>query len=337
MIIIRKIALATAVVSTAVAIGFLMQRDADRSAPLQSATPVEETVLSLDTGGDGADLDLQDIILTSASDPGPLAGKGRAVAAPTVAPRMTHPSAERSDTAPAPIEAPDESRADCPVTMEAVTRPGAMVRLDLHAPCQPLDRVTFHHEGMTFTDVLDANGAIRVDVPALQVDAVFIAALPNGEGAITAAEVPALKFLDRAVLQWSGIGGFEMHALEYGADFNTDGHIWSGHTASPGAAERGRGGFLTLLGDDALLTSNLAQVYTYPSATARAAGEVDLSIEVEVTRTNCTDVLKATSLQTSPTGKIVKQAMQVPMPGCDAVGDFLVLNNPANDLKLASN
>lgn len=335
MTLVRKIGLGAAALGTAAAVGFVMQGGTGGDAPtrpLQAATPVAESTLSFSTMGDLApELDLKDITLTSAMD--------KETGGRTAPPALPMP-VEASASAPANAAMAGETvvaRPDCPVTLDATARAAAMVHVVLDAPCQAGDRATLHHEGMAFDVTLDATGHLEVDIPALAEDAVIIAALPNGEGAIGSTTVTSLDFYDRAVLQWHDQSGLQMHALEFGADYDTDGHVWSGHARLADVAARGDGGFMVVLGDPALPEANLAQVYTFPSGTTRATGDIALSIEAEVTELNCNATLRATTLQVTRGAAVAKQQFEVPMPECDAIGDFLVLKNPVNDLKIASN
>ena len=64
-------------------------------------------------------------------------------------------------------------------------------------------------------------------------------------------------------------------------------------------------------------------------------GDVELSVEAEVTQNNCDRDVEAQTIQISAGGKPLVQDLVLAMPGCDATGDFLVLKNLVNDLKIA--
>lgn len=250
-------------------------------------------------------------------------------------------TADRPD-APAPAETDSAAGAvvteapDCEATLGAEATIAALVTLSFRAPCAPYTRVTFGHGGMEFAELTDSDGRIDIAVPALAEDARFTAILPDGEGAEAVTKVDSLMFYDRAVLQTTGPSGLTLHALECGAGYDEPGHVWSGAPRDPAIAARGEGGFLLMLGDPALEDSPLAQVYTFPSATSRTGGEVALSLEAEVLRGNCGREVTATVTQVRAGETAGRQALTIPMPGCDAVGDFLLLKTPLNDLKIAS-
>ena len=80
----------------------------------------------------------------------------------------------------------------------------------------------------------------------------------------------------------------------------------------------------------------MAQVYTFPSAMAEESGNVELSVEIEVTNSNCGLEIEAQALQVKAGAQPKVQTLDLTMPDCDAVGDFLVLKNLVDDLKVAA-
>lgn len=239
------------------------------------------------------------------------------------------------DTTDLPQEEPAPAFS-CEFVLTAQTEAAAMVRLDLSAPCMPNERFTLHHNGMMFTEITDADGHSEFTVPALAETAVFIVAFANGEGAVANAQVTSLEYYDRAVLQWKGTSGMQIHALEYGSGYDGDGHVWADSARDESAAALGEGGFITRHGAADTDNALLAEVYTFPSGVAKRGGEVALSVEAEVTQANCGRDIEAQSIQKQPDGTLHSQDLVLAMPECSAVGDFLVLKNLLNDLKIAS-
>ncbi len=225
----------------------------------------------------------------------------------------------------------------CDLDMSAEPAPAAMVRLDLSAPCMVRQRFTLHHNGMMFSAVTDEAGQSRVIVPALSEQAIFIASFANGDGAMANTQVSGLDAYDRVVVQWIGQSGLELHAREFGAGYGESGHVWSGAPRSTSAATKAEGGFLVRLGARDLELARKADVYTFPSGTVSRAGDVALSIEAEVTKDNCGRDVEAQSIQLPAGGRPVAQDLTLAIPDCAAVGDFLVLKNMLDDLKIARN
>ncbi|MCA0920321.1 hypothetical protein [Pseudooceanicola nanhaiensis] len=243
-----------------------------------------------------------------------------------------------------PTDTPAEAASDkdaaapvCEVALQAEQRAAAMVHLVLDAPCLPNERVTFHHSGLMFTLATDADGHLEAEAPALTETALYIASFAAGDSAVAMVDVDSLIFYDRAVVQWKGAEGLHLHALEYGAHYGEAGHVWADAPRDLTVAARGEGGFLTKLGDPSIAEAQLAEVYTFPTATAAREGDIDLSVEAEVTAANCAQELDAQSLQVHEGAAPVVQDLVLDMPECSAAGDYLLLKNLVNDLKIARN
>ena len=225
---------------------------------------------------------------------------------------------------------------DCPVDLTGETRAAAMVELHLSAPCQPSARVVIKHEGMSFSALTDEKGELTVEVPALAESATFFAMMQDGNGAAVELNVDTLGFYDRSVITWHGDTGVELHALEFGASYDDAGHVWSGAPREPSIAALGEGGFMTRLGDPALPDGQTAEVYTFPTGTAKTGGEIEMSVEVEVTAANCGRDMSADVIEVTEGKPTVPEELKMTLPGCDAVGDFIQLKNIVPDLKIAS-
>lgn len=224
----------------------------------------------------------------------------------------------------------------CGVTLGAVALPAALVDLTLSAPCAPSAQAHIHHQGMVFTVATDATGAAQVTVPALAEAAVFMADLGADGGAVAVVTVPDMADYDRAVLQWQGTVGPEIHALEFGAGYGEPGHVWHGAPRAADVALAGEGGFLMRLGDGAGLNPQMAEVYTYPSATTRQSGLVAFTVETPVTDATCGREMAAQTIQVSPGAEPFAFDLTLAMPGCDFAGEILILRDMILDLTVAA-
>lgn len=240
------------------------------------------------------------------------------------------------ETMDKPAQSDGTPELKCEYALTAEPQAAAMVRLNLSAPCMPNDRFTVHHNGMMVNYSTDDTGEAEFEAPALSETAVFIVAFANGEGAVATVNMPSLQYYDRAVLQWRGASGMQLHALEFDADYGSEGHVWSGVARDLSAAASGQGGFITRHGSDELAEGLRAEVYTFPSGAMKRPGDVQLSIEAEVTQSNCGRDVEAQSIQKTDAGGLKTQTLSLSMPDCSAVGDFLVLKNMLNDLKIAA-
>jgi hypothetical protein len=242
-----------------------------------------------------------------------------------------HTAAAQDDAAPS-TGAPAQPAPSCEVALDAQPRPNGMVRLALDAPCLPDERLTLHHNGLTFTAVTDAEGSLALDAPALATSAVFIAAFPGGEGAVAQVDVPEAGARDRVVLQWRGAAGLQLHAFEGTAGYGDAGHRWAD---DPGKAEAAADeGFLVRLGDAAAAEPLMAEVYTFPTEMPETG--VSVTVEAEVTEANCARELSAQTMGVMSGKAAERHDLTFFMPDCAAAGDFLVLKNLYEDLKIAS-
>lgn len=306
----------------ALAIGFVMQYDTGGKAPGTSA--------------DASGVAVSQITLTSSAMTSP-----RLPADISVTPDLPDNRVALA-TLETPIqigELPVTSTADgfdCTIKMEAMPAAAAMVELRLSAPCNASERLTLHHHGLMFTEIMQPDGTLMVMVPAMAERATFIAAFDSGEGATASVDVSSLSFYDRVAVQWKGNAGLQLHAREYNADYFAKGHVWAAAAGEISAAARGEGGFLTRLGRSDTPEARIAEVYSFPSGTAGSAGDILLSVEAEITMANCDRMVEAQSLEIRDAENLRIRELELDMPSCDSLGDFLVLKNLIEDLKIAS-
>lgn len=336
----KEIATAAGTLVIAVGIGFVMQSSetaqehyGKAARPIVIDSPVD-SVPALESAA-SADilLQVQEVQLTSASDTSAVGTQ--TVDMPSQIDTVQRVSAPVTDVPPEPDNLPNAG--NCEISASATPIVGALVNLELDAPCAPNERLTVHHNGMMFTETTDDTGALFFTVPALTQEAVFILAFSNGDGAVAQATVDDITSYDRVALQWRGESGFELHAREFGADYGQQGHVWSGAAQNVDGLSTGTNGMVIRLGDMLTAEPLVAEVYTFPTGMAQQTGLVTLSVEAEVTAANCGQEIEAQSLEMMGGGRMKTHDMTLSVPDCDAIGNFLVLNNVVSDLKVASN
>jgi hypothetical protein len=175
---------------------------------------------------------------------------------------------------------------------------------------------------------------VTLDLPALASPAYVTVTLPDGEAHDIIVPVPDLDQYDRVALAWRNDLGVELHVMENGAAWMSEGHVHPSATRNAEALEDGRG-FMTLLGDPTLAEPMLAQVYTLQ----RVGGPADaaLSVDAPVTVANCSRAADLRLLRTRGAAAAEMVPLSFTYPTCDAVGDTLVLQNVFGDLRLAAN
>lgn len=322
----------------ALAIGFFMQRGesaSPRNLVPDLPTAIQQVVLKPAVSMAPAPLmaanvatqpDMQNLVLASSKAP---------VMIPPSMPEKPHwaqkqvQASAQGSALPADPTAP---QLGCDVVAAAVPTDLAMIALKVAAPCFPNERLMVHHSGMMFTQVTDHAGNMSVTIPALSSRAVFIVAFGDGKGTVAIANVPDVHKYDRVAVQWTGDLGFQVHAREFGASYGESGHIWSGVAANT----QPESGSITRLGTSGTLLPQMAEVYTFPSGSTSISGTVALSVEAEVTPANCGRDIAAQSLELRDGSSLRIRDLVLAMPNCDAIGDFLVLNNLVDDLTIVS-
>ena len=216
----------------------------------------------------------------------------------------------------------------CGGDMMLTARPDALLQVDIIAPCRAGERFTLHHSGLMMTHALDADGEFSGVVPALVSNAVVIADFASGRDLDAVATIDDLDDVERVVLQWQGESGFEVHALEFGATYGEAGHVWKGSEARTGAGQ------VLSLGDPGQVAAQRVEVYTLPKDAG--AGTVSVSVEAEITTLNCDRSVDAQLIEHRG-HRLQTQDLTLNIPECSAIGDFLVLNNLVESLKIAAN
>ena len=318
----------------ALGIGYFMQsgETAPAGKPQHQAQAVNAASMAAKASATN-EVELSEVTLTSAAPALPFSPE------PAVLPDSLVVNAALRDDIPLANMPAEEAtpKLACEYNLTANAEAAAMVRLSLAAPCMINEKFTLHHNGMMFTQVTDANGSVEFSVPALSENAVFIVAFANGEGAVANATVSSLEYYDRAVVQWKGQSGIQVHALEYGSEYGQEGHVWADTPREQSSAALGQGGFLSQLGAADVDNAMLAEVYTFPSSVAKRSGDIVMSVEAEITQANCGRDVEAQSIQKTAEGSLKTQDLVLAMPDCSSVGDFLMLKNLLNDLKIAGN
>lgn len=216
----------------------------------------------------------------------------------------------------APQKTPVETAETCDIELSLTPQAGAMAAFDLAAPCAPNERVTIHHNGLMFTEATNALGELHLTVPVLSENAVFIASFAGGQSAVATAQVADLQAYHRAAVQMEGDAGASLYVAEKG-------------TASAGSIIR--------LGNAALEVPLTAQVYSIAFAELGPLAAVSLGVDIEITAANCGKDIEAQTLQLMRGGDITVHDLDLSMPDCEATGDFLMLKNVLNNLKVAVN
>jgi len=241
-----------------------------------------------------------------------------------------------TDIADEPVAPAAEALTDaCNVDFGAEVQAGALVAITLVAPCNSGENVDFDHHGLRFSEQLGPEGDTIVLVPAMAETALFTVRFEDGQERATEIKVPDFAEFERMAIVWKGATGLQLHALENGASYGEPGHVWAQEPGMPEMATQGAGGFVSVLGSTA--QGYAADVYTFPAGLMGEGADPEISVEAEVMENTCDTKIEGRILRTNPIGDPNIEELSMMVPGCDAVGEYLVLKNLPQDLKLARN
>ncbi|MDA7963712.1 hypothetical protein [Ruegeria sp.] len=305
MFVVRNYVTMGGTVACALAIGYLMQYG---PASQRKAAPGSERVASA-SGHASVLAGIEDVVLTSSPN------------AETASAKVPNTSSTVSRIHP-------KVQPNCKLSARASALPGANAQLRIKAPCHETAQVEIHHSGLTFTALTNAQGALTLTIPALSEYAIFLISLQDQTGTVATTHIPDIAEFDRVALQWRGETDLQLHALEFGASYGEAGHVW----ASPDATGAGT---IVHLGQVEANARNV-QVYSYPKGTEPADGTIELSVEAEVTKTNCGQDLSVQALQLHGDDPLRSRDLTLTLPDCSRAGEFLVLNNLLEDLTIAA-
>lgn len=232
-------------------------------------------------------------------------------------------------------EAPVAATESCALMLEGVAEAGAMAALTLSAPCDAGAAVEFDHAGLRFSEQLGPEGDLFVVVPAMAETAVFTARIGDSQETSIELNVPDFARFERVALMWKGSTGLQLHALENGAAYGEPGHVWAEEPGSAESVITGKGGFVSVLGSTS--EGYAADVYTYPNDLMTNGAEPRVSVETQVMENTCGTRIEGSILRSNAGRAPTLQPLTIAVPSCDAVGEYLVLNNLPQDLKLARN
>lgn len=301
--------------------------------PAAPIAPGSVVTLSASDQGDGLSLGTAPDPVTGLSlgaAPDPVTGLELADDAPPAV-----DPAPLAEAAAPEVPAPTEDSAlaaNCTEDMALIPQPGAMLDLGLLAQCRPDQRVLIRHGGLVVTGQTSTAGTLIASIPALASPAEVVLVFADGSQITQTVEVADLGRFDRFAVQWMDQDAFQLHALERGAKHGEPGHI----SAAAPRKTNAEGGFLSIIGDDRAERPLMAEVFTWPADVPALAGRVNLTLEAAITETTCNREILGETLQLTA-GRLLVRDLSIEMPGCDAVGEFVVLQEPVAAEQLAAN
>jgi hypothetical protein len=207
----------------------------------------------------------------------------------------------------------------CAVRLTLAPAPGAMIDLALSAPCNLGERVVVRHSGLSFTASIGGEGQLRLQLPALEADALVATYLEGAEIVLAKVMVPDASDYFRFAVQMPYPSQFDLRAKE-GEQVYV-----SGKASLEGNQRR-----ILSLGSLKSAKPMVAQVY---SVLKSDLADPELIVEVRISSENCGTSIPAETIL-SNAGAVSSQRLDVEVPPCGASGDILLLKNLLADLTL---
>ncbi len=215
----------------------------------------------------------------------------------------------------------DPAATGCVPRLDLAAAPLGMIDLTLNAPCNRGERVVIRHAGLSFTAQTSPEGALQLQLPALEPEALVAAYFESAQIALAKVAVPDATDHIRFAVQMGPPAQFDLRA-------EADGQVDVG---SYGRVADALGRSIQPLGLGTVTQPLLAQVYSYPAADTAA----NLTVEVKITPDTCGRTLPVETLLARG-GKVTLTKLAVAVPLCGTSGDILVLKNLLRDLTLAA-
>ena len=210
----------------------------------------------------------------------------------------------------------------CGPAVRAEPLAGARVRIIVSAPCHGEESLAVAHGPLGIPARISKAGLASVVIPALAERAGFEIRIGSGDEKYKlSAEVPDFADFERVALLWKGNAPLRIHAIEK----------ISGGMEFPTGASGGE--MIRIEGPDA----KKAEIYSFPAKDIAGSGVVRLIVAADVNAETCGRDIEAVRLQKNEDGAIDPVAIVLQMPGCDRIGQTLMLKNILKDLKIASN
>jgi len=202
---------------------------------------------------------------------------------------------------------------------------GAKVRIIVNAPCRGEENLAIVHGPFGVPARVSKAGLASVAsvvIPALAERAEFEIRIGSGDEKYKlSAEVPDFTDFERVALFWEGNAALRIHAIEK----------ISGGMEFPAGASGGE----TIRIDGP--AAKKAEIYSFPAKEISGTGVVRLIVAADVNAETCGREIEAVTMQKNADGAIDPVAVVLQMPGCDRIGQTLMLKNILKDLKIASN
>lgn len=189
-------------------------------------------------------------------------------------------AASLDPVAPAPPAASDAGDCAAPA-IRSVAFAGAASLVEIADICRRGETFEVEHAGLRFGGRLDDAGGARLTIPVM--DEGGAARVVFADGAETPVTLDhnwrELRLTLRVAVAWTDPVDLDLHAFEYAATFNSDGHVWEKHPSGFRLVRRSGGGYLESFG---AVTPNgqSIEVYTFWANSRARRGVARIALDL---------------------------------------------------------
>jgi hypothetical protein len=228
----------------------------------------------------------------------------------------------------------ETSIADCTPKMSLNAQRGAMISVQISAPCSGSEEVLIVHERMAFTEKLNANGDLQRLIPAFQSNAgvaVQLEGRPPLSGMVKVADVANFH---RVSIQWAGTADLELRANEKSKPTSAIELLSAGNSNRLLASETY--GEMMRFGDANTSKPMRSAVYSIRASARAKFSEIEMAVLAHNSPLECGKSSVIYAMRNQRGEFSVGKGVQFFLPNCESGDDFVLLRHAIRDLEMAS-
>jgi hypothetical protein len=176
---------------------------------------------------------------------------------------------------------------DCKPSIGVEPASAGLSQIAISAPCFAKQKIRLRYDALELVRVLDENGRLFMQFDCYlgekpQLTVVF----PDDSSTAVPLQTLDLDRVTKVAVIWKGAVNLDLHAFEYAANSDDEGHVWAAAASSRWQAEerkrrdkRGHG-FLSFASDGSAEGDQL-EVYTFVHEPSQSSGAITLALDYE--------------------------------------------------------
>ena len=184
------------------------------------------------------------------------------------------------DPARRAVTTPPSAAPDCvtPPEVSFSVRPAGITQVIIAAPCQGGTVAELRYSALRLGVAIDSSGNGRIDVPGFAPASDAQLGFADGKAIDFVVPFSGLDRIERIGVTWDAAVELTLHALEFGAELDSAGHVNSGQPRSYRQVRKAGGGFLIAFAP-VNGVGNSAQIYSYFGRKGGPNGVVKLFVD----------------------------------------------------------